>query len=133
MTTQRLPIVLTVLNLAMLMLNLAQLLPATAGAGPPILRGSALEIVDDRGQVRARINIEPAVTMPDGKRYPEATVFRLTDPGGRIRVKLGADEGGSGLLLADDSQQPGVHLVAKGTGSLLKLMNKDGREQVIKP
>jgi hypothetical protein len=66
-------------------------------------------------------------------RYPEAAVFRLKDPSGRIRVKLGADQEGSGLLLADDSQQPGVHMLAKGAGSFLKLVNKGGREQVIQP
>ena len=98
-----------------------------------VLRGRALEIVDDRGQVRARINVEPAGRMPDGKTYPEAVVFRMTEPSGRIRVKLGADQNGSGLLLADDVQQVGVNLQANGTGSFLKVANKDGREQVIRP
>jgi hypothetical protein len=83
-----------------------------------VLRSRALEIIDEWGQVRARLNIEPATTMPDGKTYPEAVVFRMTDPSGRIRVKLGADEDGSGLLLANDSQQPGVHLLAKGAAVL---------------
>ena len=133
MRTQWLPTVLTVINLVMLMFVAAQALPATADGVAPVLRGRALEIVDERGQVRARINIEPAATTPDGKSYPEAVVFRLTDPNGRIRVKLGADQDGSGLLLSDDAQQPGVHLLAKGTGSFLKVKNKDGREQVVKP
>ena len=83
--------------------------------------------------LEARINIEPATTMPDGKMYPEAVVFRITDPEGRIRVKLAADQDGSGLLLANDSQQPGVHLLAKGTETSLKLLNKDGREKLLKP
>lgn len=99
----------------------------------PVLRGRALEIIDERGQVRARLNIEPTTTMPDGKTYLEAAGFRLLDPSGRIRVKLGAHKDGSGLILADDSQQPGVHMLAKGTGCFLKLTNKDGREQLIKP
>ncbi len=133
MKTQRFVIVLTVFNLAILIFNLAQTRPATAQGVVPVLRGRALEILDDRGQVRARINVEPATTMSDGKRYPESAVFRLTDPSGRIRVKLGADQDGSGLMLADDSQQPGVHMLAKSAGSFLKLINKDGREQVIKP
>ena len=133
MRTQRLAIVLTVINLVTLTFTLAHSRRAAADGIAPVLRGRALEIVDERGQVRARINIEPAVTSPGGQRHPEAAVFRLTDPGGRIRVKLGADQEGSGLLLADDSQQPGVHILAKGTGSSLKLMNKGGREQVIKP
>jgi hypothetical protein len=52
---------------------------------------------------------------------------------GLIRVKLGADRDGSGLVLLDDSQQPGVHILAKGTDCFLKLTNKGGREQIIKP
>ena len=133
MRTQRLAVVLTAINLVAMTLTLASSRPATADGVAPVLRGRALEIVDGRGQVRARINVEPAVTTPDGKRHPEAAVFRLTDPSGRIRVKLGADQDGSGLLLADDSQQPGVHMLAGSAGSFLKLINKEGREQVIRP
>ena len=133
MKTQRFLIGLTVGNLVLLMFVLAQ--PQTLGAEGvvPVLRANALEIVDERGKVRARINVEASVTMPDGKTYPEAVVFRMSDPSGLIRVKLGADHDGSGLMLADDSQQPGVHVLAKGTGSFLKLMNRDGREQLIRP
>ena len=133
MKTQRFTIVLTLVNLVILMFTLAQSHTGEAQSIAPVLRGRALEIVDERGQVRARINIEPATTMADGKKYPESAVLRLTDPSGRIRVKLGADQDGSGLMLADDSQQPGVHVLAKGTGTFLKLTNKDGREQLIKP
>ena len=133
MRRQRLAVVLTAINLVTMTFILARSRPATADGVAPVLRGRALEIVDGRGQVRARINVEPAVTTPDGKRHPEAAVFRLMDPQGRIRVKLGADQDGSGLLLTDDSTQPGVHLLARGAGSFLKLINKGGREQVIKP
>jgi hypothetical protein len=133
MSVQRLAVVLTVINLVILLVVLAQGPPMLAQSVAPVLRGQALEIVDGRGQTRARINVEPATTTADGKTYPEAVVFRLIDPKGRIRVKLGADQEGSGLLLANDSQQPGVHLVAKGTGTVLKLINTDGREQVLKP
>lgn len=129
-TTQVLLAIVAVLLLAHLV---RPALTSSAQDIAPVLRGRALEIVDERGQVRARINVEPATTTPDKKTYPESAVFRLVDPNGRIRVKLGADREGSGLMLADDSQQPGVHMLAKGTGSFLKLANKDGREQVIKP
>ena len=133
MSVQRLAVVLTVINLVILLVGPAQGPPLTAQSVAPVLRGQALEIVDGRGQVRARINVEPATATADGKTYPEAVVFRLIDPNGRIRVKLGADQEGSGLLLANDSQQPGVHMLAKSTGTVLKLINTDGREQVIKP
>jgi hypothetical protein len=133
MKLQRLAIVLTVINLVILIFALAQARPPMAQGVAPVLRGQALEILDERGQVRARINVHPPTTMEDGKTYPESVVFRLIDPDGRIRVKLGADKDGSGLLLANDSQQPGVHILAKGKETFLKLMKKDGKEQVIKP
>jgi hypothetical protein len=112
MKLQRLAIVLSTVNLLLLALLLGRGLrstppvevempqavpPATEGA-VPILRGSALEIVDERGQVRSRLNVEP-----DGE-----VVLRLLDRNGTIRVKLGADEGGSGLLLLDEVTEPGV-------------------------
>jgi hypothetical protein len=52
---------------------------------------------------------------------------------GLIRFKLGADQDGSGLVLADDRQQPGVHVLAKNTGTFLKLIDQAGREQLLKP
>jgi len=133
MNIQRVLFALTAANLVLLVLLLAQGHPALGQGDAPTLRGRALEIIDERGQVRARINVEPATTMPDGKIYPESIVFRMTDPDGRIRVKLGADQDGSGLLLANDSQQPGVHMLADGKGSTLKLQNKDGRETSLAP
>ena len=133
MKTHRLFIALTMVNLVVVMLALAQIRPATGQGVAPVVRAYALEIVDTRGKVRARINVEPTVTTPDGKTYPESVVFRMTDPNGLIRVKLGADHDGSALILADDSQQPGVHVVAKGPGSFVRLINRDGREQLVKP
>ena len=133
MKLQRFLVALTALNLVLLVLLLAQGHPALGEGDSDTLRGRALEIIDEQGQVRARINIEPATTLPDGNASPEAVVFRLADPLGRIRVKLGADQDGSGLLLANDSQLPGVHILAGGKGSSLKLANKDGREKALAP
>jgi hypothetical protein len=79
--------------------------------------------VDERGRIRARLNVEPG----------GAVVFRLLDDHGTIRVKLGADQDGSGLLLANDVTEPGIHLLAKGTGSSVKVANKDGRATIIAP
>ncbi|MBI1925966.1 hypothetical protein HYR99_17155 [Candidatus Poribacteria bacterium] len=136
MKLQRFAIVLTVINLALLMLVLAQVRPTVAQDVAPVLRGRALEIVDEQGKVRAQIIVEPATTMPDGKTYPDTVLLRLIDPNLRPAVKLGASEEGSGLVLAGDSERrewSGVQILAKGTGSLLKLVNKDGREQLVKP
>lgn len=133
MKTSRLLIALMVGNLVLVVVVLAQVRPTMAQGVVPVIRAQALEIVDERGTVRARINVEPAVPMSDGKTYPEAVVLRMSDPDGRIRVKLGADHDGSGLLLANSSQQPGVHVLARDTGSFVKVINRDGREQLIEP
>lgn len=101
----------------------------------PVLRSRALEIVDGQGKVRAQITVLPSTTQ-DGKTYPETVLLRLIDPNGRPAVKIGASVDGTGMSLAGDSERrawSGVQILAEGTGSLLKLVNKDGREQVIEP
>jgi hypothetical protein len=49
-------------------------------------------LVDERGQVRAALNIEA-----DGE-----AVLRIRGASAAIRIMLGASEDGSGLLLVDD-------------------------------
>jgi hypothetical protein len=136
MKIQRLSIVLTVINLLLLTFSLAQFHPTEAQGAAPVLRGRALEIVDKEGRVRASINVHPAgpsMPVPDGKIYPETVILRLIDPNGRPSVKLGASEQGSGLGLGGDSDLTYVALKAEGASSSLKLTNKDGREQLVKP
>lgn len=80
MKTQRILIALTVINLGLAMFLLAQIRRVDArsvesrgveASGPaPVLRGSALEIADDQGRVRASIKLhaaDPKFKMPDGK------------------------------------------------------------------
>ena len=136
MKTQRLALALTVINLVTLIFLLAQTRPATAEGVVPVLRGRALEIVDDQGRIRSQIIVAPATTMSDGKKYAESALFRLIDPHGRPAVKIGASVDGSGMSLAGDSERrewSGVQILAEGSGCTLKLTNKNGREQVIKP
>lgn len=136
MKTQRLAIVLTVINLAILVCILARIRPGMAAGVAPVLRGRALEIVDDHGKVRAQIIVAPPTTMPDGQKYPETALFRLIDPNGRPGVKIGTSVDGSGMSLAGDSERrdwTGVQILAQGPSSSLKLTNRDGREQMIKP
>src|SRR5712691_2676379 len=137
MNTQRFLIVLTVVNVASLAISLAR--PGAAGAEgvAPVLRGRALEIVDDRGRVRASITVfpaDPAVKMPDGTTgYPETVLLRLINSKGGPNVKIAATEDGSGLVLGGESDPTLVQIGARGTSTSLKLVNKDGRQQVIKP
>ena len=101
----------------------------------PVLRGRALELVDDRGRVRAEIKVFPAdpkVKMPDGTTgSPETVLLRLIDSRGGPNVKLAATEDGSGLSLGGERGY--VQVLSRGANPLIKLVNKDGREQVIKP
>ena len=86
MQRPRLTIVLTAVNLLFLLLILALAGRPAAETTPAVLRGRALELVDDRGQVRSRLTVEPSGEV----------VLRLLDKHGTIRVKLGAGEDGSG-------------------------------------
>jgi hypothetical protein len=92
MKTQRLLVVLTVVNLAILISTLAPLRPAAAQGAPPVLRG-------------------------------------------RPSVKISASEEAAGLSFAGPSNTSDTYVIleAKGTNSLLKLRNENGREQVVKP
>ena len=147
MKLQRILIALTVINLGLTMFLLAQIRRVDAGsvetrgveaASPaPVLRGSALEIVDEQGRVRASIKIHPAdpnFKMPDGKTgYPETVMFRLIDPNGRPEVKLGASVQGGGLGLIGETDTTHALLEAEGSDALLKLTNKAGKQQLVKP
>jgi hypothetical protein len=114
-------IALSAVNLGLFLGTFAQ--ARATSAGEPVLRGRGLELVDQQGRSRASIRVESSGEV----------VFRLTDQKGTIRVKLGAGEDGSGLLLANDATEPGVHILAKSSGSSLKLRNKDGREREFSP
>jgi hypothetical protein len=131
MKIQRLLVALTVVNLGLLVFLLAQIRSVRSG---PVLRGRALEIVDDRGRVRASIKVQPASTFkPTGKEYPETVILRLIDPDGRPTVKLGASVQGAGLGLVGATDSTHVLLEAEGAESSLKLTNKEGRQRLIKP
>jgi hypothetical protein len=136
MKIQPVLIVLTLVNMALLMFTLAQLRPAVAAEEvAPVLRGRALQIVDDRGNIRASINVYPASTQKNGENYPETVLLRLITERGRPSVKISASEQLAGLALIGPSntKETYVQLGAKGTVSSLRLKNEDGREQVIAP
>lgn len=102
----------------------------------PVLRGRALEIVDAQGKVRAQIIVTPAGTLSNGGTYAETVLFRLINPNGLPGVKVDASEKRAGLLLSRESQAQewsGVQILTESSGSVLRLRNEDGREQVIRP
>jgi len=127
---------LTVVNLLLLALVLTQQLrPAFADTGAPVLRGRALEIVDDQGRVRASINVLPAGRSSNGDAYAETVILRLSTEQGRPSVKLAASEPASGLSLAGPTGTKSTYVIleAKGQVSALKLRNEDGGETNLTP
>jgi len=127
---------LTAVNLALLLLSVAQQLrPAFAQSEPPVLRGRALEIVDGQGRVRASISVLPRGKAPNGDEYSETVLLRLITERGRPSVKIGSSEPNSGVSLAGRTGTKDTYVIlqAKGTTSSLKLRNEDGREQVLGP
>ena len=98
----RIAIVMTAISALIALGALLYERPAAAQGVPSVVRAQAIELVDARGRVRAQLNVESS----------GAVVFRLRDSSGTIRVKLGASEDGSGLLLANEATEPGVHILA---------------------
>jgi len=137
MKAQRLLVAITVLNLLLLVFSLGQTRAILAEGAAPVLRGRALEIVDDKGRVRASITVlpaDPTVKMPDGTTgYPETVLLRLITSKGRPNVKIGATERGAGQVLGGESDPTYVQILAEGPSTSLKLSNGDGRERLIKP
>jgi hypothetical protein len=137
MRTQRFLVALTLVNILLLVFSLSQTRAVVAEGAAPVLRGRALEIVDDRGRVRASISVlpaDPTVKMPDGTiGYPETVLLRLITSKGRPTVKLAATERGAGQLLGGESDPTYVQILAEGPSTSLRLSDGDGREQLIKP
>jgi hypothetical protein len=130
MNGQRLVVVLTLTNLVLLAVFLGRAPTLEAQGAPAVLRGQKIELVDAAGQVRASLEVAG----------DNEAVLRLRDSNGAIRVKLGGATEGSGLILYDDSTEPGVQVVARRrtttarpTATSVKLFGPDGRERVITP
>jgi hypothetical protein len=132
MKIQKFLVVLTVLNLVILMASLLQVRPTFAQSTAPVLRGKGLEIVDDQGRVRASITVLPGSTA-NKEPFPDTVILRLIDTKGKPIVKLAGSEQGSVLGLLGDSEPTYARIEAKGANTFVKLINKDGHEQTVKP
>ena len=141
--SQRALMTLTLVNVGMLIFLLVhQPGRVEASDTQPVLRGRALEIVDEHGNVRASIQVIPegparradgSLTEHGGKIFPEAVVLRLIRPDGRPSVKIATTEHGSGVDLSGGADPAYMVLSADRGETSLTLTNKDGRRQVIKP
>jgi hypothetical protein len=137
MKTLRLLTILTAVNLGLLGYQVVRPHLATASTAvvPAVLRGRALEIVDERGKIRASLTVLPEdpKVIWKGKPYPETVLLRLISPEGRPNVKLGASQMGAGLVIGGESNPTYIQVLAEGGESTLKMINKDGTERLIKP
>jgi len=133
MKTQRLTIVLTVINLLILLIVLFLFTTAFKPEVVPIVRGHAFELIDEHGKVRAEIKVlptEPTLKMPDGTvGYPETVLFRLFDSEGGPNVKIGATDDGAGLVLGGESGY--IQILSRTAEPTIKLANNKGDEQKI--
>jgi hypothetical protein len=134
---RRIALVLAGLNLVLIALVFVRVRPLDASehVSPGVLRGSALELVDAQGRVRAELKVIPAdpdVKMPDGKKgAPETVLLRLIDSKGGPNVKLAATEDGSGLVLGGEKGY--VQILSRGQNPHVKIVNGTGEERIIKP
>jgi hypothetical protein len=122
MKIQRVVNLFSVLNLLFLGLLLIQT-PSTAQQSvAPLLRARAIELVDERGKVRAQLDVEATGEV----------VFRLRDAKGTIRSKFGANEDGSGLSMMDDRTEATVQIRSNQSGASVTVIDREGRARVVK-
>jgi hypothetical protein len=103
-----------------------QLYERSAHAQSPqdiVVRAQRFELVDATGQVRATL----AVGGPSGE-----VDLKLLDAKGMIRAKLGGDRDGSGLVLYNETSEPGVHILATRTRTFVVIQRGD-RRRVLRP
>src|SRR5262245_560089 len=127
MKINRFALALTAVNVLGMLAFWSQMQVTRAQAVPDMLRARGLEIVDDRGIVRAQIVVQP---------NNGGVLLRLIDQQQKPLVKLGAGADGSGLMLTGDparQEWSGIQVLAKPGGSTIRLLNVDGKERVIKP
>lgn len=133
--------VLTVINLALLVVLLWNQVRTVEASGPvDVLRARKLEIVDEKGMVRSSIQIVPAgpaiqagkVVNPE-KVYPENVLFRLIRPDGRPSVKIATWEEGSAMDLGGGVDPTYITINAEGGDASMTFTDKEGKKKVVKP
>lgn len=126
MFLQRLAVPLTLINsVSLVVLLLAAVAPTnpTDRVAPSVVRAQAIELVDAEGNVRGQLHLGA-----DG-----GGNLRLRAPNGEVRVKLGATNDGSGLLLMDQTTEPALQLAAKAADTKLTLRSKGRQPKVLQP
>ncbi|MCC6984106.1 MAG: hypothetical protein IT535_12600 [Bauldia sp.] len=119
---------LTALNLVLLLgIGVTQILPATAQDDFGIVRGSAFELVDEAGRVRASLTIQPPAEGAS-----ETVLLRLIQPNGQPAAKISASATGAGLSFVGGDDQSYLILEADGPETALRMV-EGGGEQLVLP
>ena len=137
MKAENFVVAVTLVNAALFAFSFAHPRTTAAQDVAPVLRGRALQIVDEHGRVRASIAVyppDPNVKMPDGsKGYPETVLLRLITSKGRPSVKIAATEDGSVVALGGESDPAYAQILARGDTPSIKLNAKDGKQTIVEP
>ena len=88
-----------------------------------VLQAKEIQLVDDAGRVVAQLHVGD-----DG-----GGNLRLRSGDGIVRVKLGASDEGSALLLFDKETQPAATIRTGKSGTSLTLAEKGKAERTIQP
>jgi hypothetical protein len=113
----------------LLLLLGSSLWPVSAEGTPGVIRGSALEIVDTMGNVRASIGILPAGTDATGA-FPETVLLRLIDAAGQPSVKISTTGMASGLSFVGGDDASYVILQADGPEAVLRIVEPGGETAI---
>ncbi|HET9159296.1 MAG TPA: hypothetical protein VFN88_01675 [Caulobacteraceae bacterium] len=135
MKAQTAMLALTAVNALMFATILVRPQLVQADIKPGVLRGTGMQIIDERGKVRASISLQPAdpnVVMPDGsKGYPASILFRLIDSNGRPSVKITATDEGAGFSLTEARGNAYANMIVRKGAPVMKLVDGQGHEKVL--
>ena len=131
---ERFMMAVTVVNVVILGVTMAGRRPVEAKSDAlPVLRGSALEIVDTQGRVRASIGVLAAEKGGNGQGIPETVLLRLMTERGRPAIKISTSEEGSGFMAAGPTgtNQTYIALGSKGATASIRMRNENSAERVL--
>jgi hypothetical protein len=90
---------------------------------PAVLRAQAIELTNKDGKVVVQL-----FTGEDG-----GGNLRMRSGKGVVRVKLGATDDGSGLVLMDKDVEPAIRLATDAAGASLTLTEKGKEKRIVEP
>ena len=94
-----------------------------AAKAPGVVRAQAFELVNDQGKVVAQLHLGE---QGGGN-------LRLRSEDGTVRVKLGANDDGSSLILFDTEAEPALRLASGKSGTSATLSEKGKEQKVLRP